>query len=224
MSKKCRKKWLKRIISLMLALVLTTLPAFQEVSYAANNKKKTEQYLDGVFERFETYAAGNYVYNTKGGLCSDEAYNCNLYVKTMKEKTELIKYEPSEDEGFWERLKNRSVTHMKNTEKKVNTAFAWASSTLTGTGLSKSAYMDYLSKIVAMQERSFLETAQAQAEYAIRVDVGEELINILEKSTDMALADRNFKDFQTKLGDLFGKEEVKRIKKVLKDARKIIEE
>lgn len=60
----------------------------------------------------------------------------------------------------------------------VEHAFLWATNKLLGKALDTDAYIDYLSKILAMQEKGFVETLSAQAEYTMKASAVEQALKL----------------------------------------------
>lgn len=60
----------------------------------------------------------------------------------------------------------------------VEKAFLWATHKLLGKELDTDAYISYLSKILAMQERGFTETLSAQAEYTAKANAVQQALQL----------------------------------------------
>lgn len=72
-----------------------------------------------------------------------------------------------------------------------------------------------------MHDKGFLETAQAQADYTVRVNVGVELLDMLDTTVDTALKRNSIEALQVTVEDLCGKDAYKTLKEMFKDAKEL---
>ena len=86
-------------------------------------------------------------------------------------------------------------------------AFLWGTHKLTDKEINTQAYVEELSKILAMMEKGFLETTQAQGTYTAEENVGKDLKDIAE----------------TTVGELLGADTLGELGKLLKEAADLLE-
>lgn len=156
------RKW----TALLLAAVLTLLPGLS--SYAAGDAARAEayrsQYTAGLTARYEAYLKSGYGYERL--ITRADYLHCN-WADAVYYQTQGVSLDYYADKGggtlnkIWSA--GRALGH--NTAAVCSSAVIWASHFLTDTELNQSAYENYLSRILAMHEKGFLETVQQQAEY-----------------------------------------------------------
>ncbi len=212
------KRFLRRTAAAVLSLVMAFSPAGTLNNQAANTVciSNLAAFQLGPFERYDKYSENGGWYEM---LYDMSAYSYGKWADDIHDMVEERSYkiEDAENKSFWEKLKEFSDTLDHNAAAEISRPIMWAGHVLTDTEFTTEAYVDYLSKILAMHEKGFLATAQTQAEYTARVNVGEELVGIFEESLDAAGDLGAFDKLKVKVGDLGDKKLKKRLENGLKN-------
>lgn len=220
-----RKRYFRSALALLLAAAVTLCPLTERTAQAAagTGEERTEAFLTGLFGRFEQYLDGKNRYDE---LTDAEDYLHCIWADEIERMTERVSYESEEGAGFFEKMTDfvEKVTH--NAAADIRIAFTWAGHVLTDTELDEEAYVEYLSRILAMHEKGFLETAMTQAEYSIRVSTGEEIREILKTAAGTAGKLGDGEGLTMKISEVFGKDVCEKVEKTLKgikDAKKVVD-
>lgn len=176
------RRFLRSAAAFALAATMAVLSPAQTVS-AAGEEEPSEEYLDGLFDRCSTYLGLEGISSYENLLDSDNYLHC-IWADEINRMLERESYEieDADEKGFFEKTKEYVDTALHNLSADVSIAFTWAGHALTDTELNEESYIDYLSKIMAMQEKGFLETAWSQADYSIRVNAWKELKSVGKKT------------------------------------------
>lgn len=210
------KLW-KRMLSFLLIFCIV-LSYGSNLVYGAEKDKAQKTPVMNVMERYEKYRNGeyNYKYLTERNRYTYCAWTDSVYEMTTCEE---VTWDNSSDKKFMEKLKKLSKDLSEQVFSQLTKAFTWAGHVLTDTKLNKEAYINYLSRIIAMHEKGFLETAASQAEYTATVNVGSEVKKIFNTAlgaVKMAAGDEKgdiVKNLKLKLKDLMNEEQRKKIEK-----------
>ena len=218
--KRWMKQWTRPACAALLAFVMALSPAFSSPALAAfgrNNLQK--EYLEGLYDRFEDYLDGFDSYTN----LVDSRYRCSRWADQANALTTELDYtiENAGEKSFWQKFKETSDKMDHNVVVELNIAATWAGHYLTDTKLDEKAYVEYLSRIVSMHDKGFLETAQAQADYTVRVNMGVELLDMLDTTVDTALKRNSIEALQVTVEDLCGKDAYKTLKEMFKDAKEL---
>lgn len=219
------KVW-KRVLSFLLVFCLL-LPYGANLAYGAEKSEESELYVQNVIERYNEYRNGDYNYKY---LTERTNYSYCAWTDVVHEMTtcEEIKWDDSADKSFLEKLKKLSKDIDEQAKAQLAQAFTWAGHVLTDTKMDKEAYIKYLSNIIAMHEKGFLETAASQAEYTATVNVGSEVKTIFRTFLGAAKtaagdqkgnADKKnaiVNKVKVKLQDLMGEKQLKKIENAYK--------
>ena len=216
--------FLRRAAALLLAAVMTVLPAARPV-LAADEEDPSEDYLEGLYERCSAYL------NLTGDSRYEELLDRDNYLHCIwADEVDRIlgrksyEIENGDEKSFLEKASEYADTALHNVSADVKIAFTWAGHALTDTKVNEEAYIDYLSRIMAMQEKGFLETAWSQAEYSIRVNAWTEVKSIGKKALSVALKNKSSSKepgkIKVKLSQVLGKENTEKLEKLFKKANK----
>lgn len=219
--KRWMKQWTRPACAALLAFVMAISPAFSSPALAAFGRKSLQkEYLEGLYERFEDYLDG---FDSYTNLVDDSRYRCSRWANQANALTTELDYaiENAGEKSFWQKFKETSDKMDHNVVVELNIAATWAGHYLTDTKLDEKAYVEYLSRIVSMHDKGFLETAQAQADYTVRVNVGVELLDMLDTTVDTALKRNSIEALQVTVEDLCGKDAYKTLKEMFKDAKEL---
>lgn len=215
------RRFLRSAAAFALAATMAVLSPAQTVS-AAGEEEPSEEYLDGLFDRCSTYLGLEGISSYENLLDSDNYLHC-IWADEINRMLERESYEieDADEKGFFEKTKEYVDTALHNLSADVSIAFTWAGHALTDTELNEESYIDYLSKIMAMQEKGFLETAWSQADYSIRVNAWKELKSVGKKTLGLVLKDKKLPGTVTvKLNQVLGKDTVEELDKLFKKLKK----
>lgn len=198
-----RSGLLKHLTAALLAAVLALQPVSTAFAAAPSASKNSEQaeYLNDLYGRYEDYRDGDYSYEK---LTDSSNYIYCAWTDEINYITHAVEFGTgvSEDDGWWERTKKNAGVAVHNASAAVKAPFVWAGHYLTDTKLNEDAYVEYLTQLVAMHEKGFLETARQQADFTMSVNTGEEITEIGFKAIKTASAAKFFKG--AKLKELLG--------------------
>ncbi len=217
------KKWMRSACAGFLAVIMAASPVLSSPALGASKtKEELKQYRQGVFRRFEEYLDG---FDSYTNLTDDSRYRYSRWARQARYLTTEVDYkiENAEEKTFWEKYKEISDKLDHNFVTELNIGVTWAGHFLTDTKLDEEAYVEYLSRIVAMHEKGFLETAKAQAEYTVKVNAGVELLDMVETTVDTALKRDSLDKLGLKVKDLCGEDTYKTLKAIFKDSKELKE-
>lgn len=215
------RRFFRSAAALLLAVAMTFLTPAQTV-LAAGESEPSEEYLDGLFERCSAYLGLEGVSSYENLLNPDNYLHC-IWAAEIRRMLGRESYglEDGDEKSFLEKASEYVDTALHNMSADVKIVFTWAGHALTDTELNEESYIDYLSKIMAMQEKGFLETAWSQADYSIRVNAWTELKSVGKKSLSLALKDKQLPGSVTvKLNQVLGEDTVKELDKLFKKLKK----
>ena len=220
---KCRNLF-RRAAALLLAAVMTVLAGAQP-ALAAEEDERNEEYLQGLYERCEAYLSleGD---SSDGYLLDRDKFLYCIWADEIDRilARESYEIENADEKNFLEKVAEYLETAVHNAQADVKIAFTWAGHALTDTKLNEEAYIEYLSRIMAMQEKGFLETAWSQTEYSIRVNAWSEIKAIGKQTLSVALKkDKNNTEpskIKLKISQILGKENTEKLEKIYKKASK----
>ena len=220
---KCRNLF-RRAAALLLAAVMTALAGAQP-ALAAEEDERNEEYLQGLYERCEAYLSleGD---SSDGYLLDRDKFLYCIWADEIDRilARESYEIENADEKNFLEKVAEYLETAVHNAQADVKIAFTWAGHALTDTKLNEEAYIEYLSRIMAMQEKGFLETAWSQTEYSIRVNAWSEIKAIGKQTLSVALKkDKNNTEpskIKLKISQILGKENTEKLEKIYKKASK----
>lgn len=217
------KKWMRSACAGLLAMIMAVSPALSSPAFGSSQaKKELKQYREGLYDRFEEYLDG---YDSYENLTDDSRYGFSRWARQVRYITTEVDYtiENAEEKSFWEKFKEISRRLDHNVAAELAAPVVWAGHALTDTKLNEEAYVEYLSRILSMHEKGFLETAKAQAEYTVKVNVGVELLDILDTTMDTALKRDSFEKLGLKVKDLCGSDTYNVLQALIKDSKELKE-
>lgn len=215
------QKWKKTVCAWLLLIVMSISPVLSVPVFAdTESEKELKEYREGLFARYEEYLAG---FDSYENLTDDSRYSCSLWARAVRYVMTEVDYtiENAEEKSFWEKVKEFSAKLDHNAAAEISQVVTWAGHVLTDTQLNEEAYVEYLSRIVAMHEKGFLETAATQAEYTVKVNAGMELLEIADTVVETAWKNGAVDKIGIKIKDLCGEETFDSIKDLLNASKEL---
>ncbi len=169
------KKLIRGLTALILSVSLTLTPALQICAAQENTSQASvsdpsivyiSRYLEEIFSHYTEYLNSDYSFDK---LLTRQNYLHCTWADAVYYKTHAVSsdYYMDSDGGFFAGLFSAAHAAGHNTTAAVSAPITWAGHFLTDTKLDQEAYEDCLSKLLAMHEKGFLQTANNQTEYDV---------------------------------------------------------